>query len=217
MNGSKGVCMWVVAVDVDVVKVGSGGVCVEVWMGGGGDSGNAGPPMSGKSSSMGGDMDVDGNGVDDASGANEMDDDDGECEVASETLVDGVNNEGVSEEQVDGVNNEGVCVREEVVEADGVAKVAGVPGVDEMADGEAKVDGVMGVDEMADGAAKVDDVAGVDEMAYGAAKVDEKADCVDGVDVRHGVKMDAVEGEGACCFLRFGSLWREVFEVAAPH
>ena len=69
---------------------GSKGVCMDVWMG------------------CGGDMAVEENGVDDASGGKEMDGE-YECEVASEALVDGVNNEGVSDVQVDGVNNEGMC------------------------------------------------------------------------------------------------------------
>ena len=76
---------------MDVVNVGNGGICVDVCTG------------------RGGDMGVEENGLDDASGANEMDGE-YECEVASEALADGVNNEGVSEAQVDGVNNEGVCV-----------------------------------------------------------------------------------------------------------
>ena len=87
---------------------------------------------------------------------------------------------------------DGVCVCEEVLEADGVAKVDGVAGVAEMADSEAKVDGVAGVDEMADG----------------AVQVDEEADWVGvvRVDVRRGVKMDAMDGEGegfcVCCFVK---------------
>ena len=86
---------------------GSKGVCVDVWMG------------------RGGDMGVEENGVDDASGVNEMDGE-CECEVASEALVDGVNNEGVCEAQVDGVNNEGVCVSEKVIAGGVEADVRGM-------------------------------------------------------------------------------------------
>ena len=66
---------------------GKSGVCVDAWMGRGGE-----------------------NGLDEASGWKEMD---GECEGAA--LVDGENNDGVCVAQVDGVNNDGVCVREKVI------------------------------------------------------------------------------------------------------
>ena len=69
---------------------GSKGVCVDAWMGRGGD-----------------------NGLDDMSGWKENDGE-GECEALVD-VVDGENNDGVCVAQVDGVNNDGVCASEKVI------------------------------------------------------------------------------------------------------